>query len=150
MTTSDSSAAPFLPRGLLSRRHVQSILTSGPLRRRKVRKHAGAYLARCSERVVTAADGSRLLGFANRAPASRRGALVILLHGWEGSVDSNYLLSSAATLDQAGFDTFRLNFRDHGGSHHLNEGLFHSCLLEEVLDVVSIVAGEYDGPVFLA
>jgi pimeloyl-ACP methyl ester carboxylesterase len=51
----------------------------------------------------------------------------------------------------AGFDTFRLNFRDHGDSHHLNVDLFHSCRLPEVLDVVGQVqAGYEDGPVFLA
>ncbi|NBB93643.1 MAG: alpha/beta fold hydrolase [Gammaproteobacteria bacterium] len=146
----ESPPPEFAPRGLLASPHVQSILTSGPWRRRKVRKRAAEYLARRTERIVTARDGTRLLGFANRARANRRDALAIMLHGWEGSVDSNYLLSTAVTLDDAGFDTFRLNFRDHGDSHHLNEGLFHSCLLEEVLDAVSIIAEEYDGPVFLA
>lgn len=145
----ESRVPEFQPRGLLASPHVQSILTSGPWRRRKVRKRAADYLARCEERILTARDGTRLLGFANRAPADRRDALVIMLHGWEGSVDSNYLLSTAVTLDRAGFDTFRLNFRDHGDSHHLNEGLFHSCLLDEVLDAVAAVAGEYEGPVFL-
>lgn len=150
MNMPDSSLPEFAPRGLLASPHVQSLLTSGPWRRRKVRKRAADYLARCEERILTAADGTRLLGFANRPRADRRDALVILLHGWEGSADSNYLLSTAVTLDQAGFDTFRLNFRDHGDTHHLNEGLFHSCLLGEVLDAVSIVAGDYKGPVFLA
>ncbi|WP_376696252.1 YheT family hydrolase [Wenzhouxiangella sp. EGI_FJ10305] len=150
MTTPESPLPEFEPRGLLTSPHVQSILTSGPWRRRKVRKRAAEYLSRCTERIVTANDGTRLLGFANRAQTDRRDALVIMLHGWEGSADSNYLLSTAVTLDRAGFDTFRLNFRDHGNSHHLNEGLFHSCLLDEVLDVVAAVAGEYDGPVFLA
>lgn len=145
----ESPLPEFEPRGLLASPHVQSILTSGPWRRRKVRKRAAEYLARREERVITARDGTRLLGFANRAKDERRDALVIMLHGWEGSVDSNYLLSTAVTLDQAGFDTFRLNFRDHGDSHHLNEGLFHSCLLEEVLDAVSTVAEEYEGSVFL-
>ncbi len=150
MTMPESSRSEFSPGGLLGNRHVQSILTSGPWRRRQVRKRAAEYLARREERVITARDGTRLLGFSNRARTDRREALVVLLHGWEGSVDSNYLLSTAVTLDQAGFDTFRLNFRDHGESHHLNEGLFHSCLLEEVLDAVAAVADEYDGPVFLA
>jgi hypothetical protein len=140
----------FRPRGLLASPHVQSILTSGPLRRSKVRKRAGDYQARSEARILTARDGTRLLGFSARAPGDRRDALVIMLHGWEGSVDSNYLLSTAVAFDRAGFDTFRLNFRDHGDSHHLNEGLFHSCLLEEVLDAVAEVAGDYRaGPVFL-
>jgi len=76
--------------------------------------------------------------------------LVILLHGWEGSVDSNYMLDTGVALDAAGFDTFRLNFRDHGASHHLNDGLFHSCLLMEILDAVAQLRQGYgDRPVFL-
>ena len=147
----DGNSIPFEPRGLLAHHHVQSVLTSGPWRRRRVRRRARDFLSRSRRRVITTADGTRLLGFANRARAHRRNALVILLHGWEGSVDSNYLLSTATALDAAGFDTFRLNFRDHGDSHHLNEDLFHSCRLAEVLDVVSQVQGGYEeGPVFLA
>jgi uncharacterized protein len=141
----------YAPRGLLAHRHVQSMLTSGPWRRRKVMRAARDFLRRSQRRILEAADGTRLLGFANRAREHRRDALVILLHGWEGSVDSNYLLSTAVALDRAGFDTFRLNFRDHGESHHLNVDLFHSCRLAEVLDVVGQVqAGYEDGPVFLA
>ncbi|MFW5926580.1 MAG: YheT family hydrolase [Wenzhouxiangella sp.] len=147
----ENRAKQFKPGGVLGHRHVQSILTSGPLRRRQIRRRAADYLARSEKRIVEATDGTRLLGFANRTPNERRNALVILLHGWEGSVDSNYLLSTANELDAAGFDTFRLNFRDHGDSHHLNTGLFHSCRLEEVLDVVAQVRAAYeDGPVFLA
>lgn len=140
----------FQPRGLLAHHHVQSVLTSGPWRRRQVRRVARDFLGRSQRRILEAADGTRLLGFANRAREQRRNALVILLHGWEGSVDSNYLLSTAVALDRAGFDTFRLNFRDHGESHHLNVDLFHSCRLPEVIDVVGQVqAGYEEGPVFL-
>ena len=141
----------FEPRGLLGSAHIQSILTSGPWRRHKVRRQAADYLERSREEIIQAGDGTRLLGYRHQAPQDcRRDALVILLHGWEGSAESNYLLSTGAALDRAGFDTFRLNFRDHGPTHHLNVGLFHSCLLDEVLDVVGRVRKAYDqGPVFL-
>ena len=143
----------FRPRGFLAGRHVQSILTSGPWRRRRVRRLAAGYLGRSTREIVEATDGARLLGFRNRPdclPTQRRNALIILLHGWEGSVDSNYLLSAATSLDRAGFDTFRLNFRDHGESHHLNQGLFHSCRLDEVLDCVGRIRESFQGgPVFL-
>jgi len=143
--------APFEPTGLLASRHVQSVLTSGPWRRLRVRRQAAAFLHRSQRRIVETRDGTRLLGFFNHARSHGRDALVILLHGWEGSVESNYLLSSALAFDQAGFDTFRLNFRDHGESHHLNEGLFHSCLLEEVLDAVAQISARYrpGRPVYL-
>ncbi len=140
----------FRPRGLLAGGHVQSILTSGPWRRWKVRRQASDYLARSQREVVTTEQGVQLLGFRNHSVHQPASGLVILLHGWEGSSESNYLLSAASSLDQAGFDTVRLNFRDHGESHHLNLDLFHSCRLQEVLDAVAELAGNYrHGPVFL-
>ena len=42
----------------------------------------------------------------------------------------------AAHLHRAGYATFRLNLRDHGGTHHLNEAMFHSARMDEVLDAV--------------
>ncbi len=139
----------FAPQALVANAHVQSILTSGPWRRWKLHGAAGAYRAASRREVVATPGGVHLLGYRNHASAATRG-LVILLHGWEGSADSNYLVSLAVALDGAGFDTFRLNFRDHGGSHHLNRELFHSCRLREVLEAVRRLARGYtDGPVFL-
>jgi predicted alpha/beta-fold hydrolase len=69
--------------------------------------------------------------------------LVILIHGWEGSASSTYLLSAAAHLWNSGFDVFRLNLRDHGRTQHLNEGLFHSCRLDEVLGAVKAIVRDF-------
>lgn len=149
----DPVHSAFCPRGWLVNTHVQSLLTSGPWRKRHLQRQARDYLARSQPELIRAWDGTRLLGFRNRPLQARPGsesALVILLHGWEGSADSNYLLSSALALDAAGFETFRLNFRDHGPTHHLNEGLFHSCRLAEVVDAISQVRTAHGpGPVFL-
>ena len=41
---------------------------------------------------------------------------------------------AAARLLQRGYATFRLNFRDHGDSHHLNEAIFHSARIDEVVN----------------
>ena len=150
----------FQPQGLIANAHVQSLLTSSPWRKRVVSQRARGYLERSQPEVWRADDGTRLLGYRNRpvtgqASGSGQGqALVILIHGWEGSANSNYLLSAADTLDRAGLATFRLNLRDHGESHHLNVGLFHSCLLFEVLDVVGKIAADWrathgDVPIYL-
>ncbi|MDX1626711.1 MAG: alpha/beta fold hydrolase [Wenzhouxiangellaceae bacterium] len=139
---------PFRPRGLLANRHLQSVLTSGPLRKRKVLKRTRGFRAAAEREIVSTPGGVHLLGFRNR-PDQPNGGLAILLHGWEGSSVSNYLLDSAFALHEAGFETFRLNFRDHGDSHHLNEEIFHSCRLTEVLEAVGVVAAAHDGPVFL-
>jgi predicted alpha/beta-fold hydrolase len=43
-----------------------------------------------------------------------------------------------------------LNLRDHGDSHHLNEGLFHGALLDETFDAVNQLAQlEKDLPAYI-
>jgi predicted alpha/beta-fold hydrolase len=65
---------------------------------------------------------------------------VVLLHGWEGSSQSSYILNVGARLIAEGYDVFRLNFRDHGESHHLNREMFHSCRIAEVVGAVHDVS----------
>ncbi|MBW2565238.1 MAG: alpha/beta fold hydrolase [Deltaproteobacteria bacterium] len=94
-------------------------------------------------------DGVKLLGsYSQHDGRSTKG---ILLHGWEGSVDSTYILCTGRTLFRNGYNILRLNLRDHGQSHHLNKGIFYAVMLEEVFQAVkqaTRLAGEL--PVFLA
>jgi predicted alpha/beta-fold hydrolase len=127
----------YLPSWWLRNPHVQSIVPTLPPQSLFTRLRAAGLLARAEAHVIDCGDDVRLLGFYSRHPntsASRR--LVVLLHGWEGSVESNYVLSLGAELFAQGCDVFRLNFRDHGASHHLNRELFHSCRLAEVVGAV--------------
>jgi predicted alpha/beta-fold hydrolase len=72
------------------------------------------------------------------------------LHGWEGSSSSAYVLASGAFFYKLGFSICRLNLRDHGDSHHLNEGLFHGALLDETFDAVNQLAQlEKDLPAYI-
>lgn len=89
--------------------------------------------------VLDCGAGVRLLGL-HAAHASPGRSLVVLLHGWEGSADSNYIWSAATHHYAAGHDVFRLNLRDHGPSHHLNEELFHSCRIDEVVGAMAQLA----------
>lgn len=115
---------------------MQSLLNSSGLRRRLVTRRAEDL--RHAEAVWTldGGDGIRLQGLLSAQDGDSRG-LAVLLHGWEGSVNSNYMLGTGARLYGAGFDVFRLNFRDHGNTHHLNAGIFHSCRLDEVANVLA-------------
>src|SRR3546814_19349350 len=45
----------------------------------------------------------------------------------------------ACAVDAAGYSVFRLNLRDHGGSHHLNRDFFHSARINEVLGTIKAV-----------
>ncbi len=66
--------------------------------------------------------------------------LAILVHGWEGSADSTYLVSTGEILHRAGFGVVRLNLRDHGGTHGLNEGMFHANRIDEVVGAVAALS----------
>jgi predicted alpha/beta-fold hydrolase len=92
--------------------------------------------------LLNCGDGVRLLAHAatqqdvGRAPAKR---LAVLLHGWEGSAQSLYILSLGQMLLDHGFDVVRLNLRDHGDSHDLNPEIFHSCRIAEVVGAVKCI-----------
>ncbi len=96
------------------------------------------------EWILEAEDGVRLYSMLSVAPKRQARGLIILIHGWEGCHDSIYLQSAAGRLFAEGFDVLRLNLRDHGPSHHLNEGLFHAQRLDEVVSVLQRVMAQMD------
>ena len=126
-------ATDFQPPRLLRNPHLQSVLgTSG--RRRRLGQHAlAASGATTGEWILDGGNGVRLQGWHSHIPGRQPRGTALLLHGWEGSAESAYMRLAAAGLLAAGLDVFRLNFRDHGGTHHLNEGLFHSNRIDEVV-----------------
>lgn len=130
--------------------HLQSALSSMPMRRAGGLRALERTGARTEEHIVDGGDGIRLFGLHSQVEGRAPRGLVLLLHGWEGSVDSGYMRHTAARLIERGFDVFRLNFRDHGETHHLNEGIFHSCRLDEVVHAAGWIAERFPTPAFMA
>jgi predicted alpha/beta-fold hydrolase len=126
----------------LRHRHVQSLLAGWPWRHRWLRRRAGGLLTASRDEIVECGAGVRLLGHYSPQPDGARG-LVILLHGWEGSAAAGYVVSAGATLYDAGFNVFRLNFSDHGDTFALNRDLFHSCRIDEVVGGVAAIVARY-------
>jgi len=134
----------FLPRSFLKNRHLQSIMASARL---LIPPHR-TLLDHSRELIIDTPDGSKLLSYFSRHPRSR--GLMIILHGWEGSSSSAYVLAAASYFYDRGFSVCRLNLRDHGESHYLNEGLFHGALLDETFSAVNTLAQHADDlPVYL-
>jgi hypothetical protein len=123
--------------------HLQSALASFALRRRGVEQRAEPALRKTSTEIVDCGDGVRLLAEHTPPAGGESDRFAVLIHGWEGSARSLYMVSAAARLADAGFRVVRLNLRDHGESHHLNPGLFHSCRIGEVLDAVAVLQRRY-------
>ena len=145
------NAADYLPPRWLRNPHLQSVLGSSALRVRRGEQLLAASGATTSSHILDGGDGVRLQGWLS-VPAggtAPRGT-VLLLHGWEGSADSSYMRLTAAQLLARGHQVFRLNFRDHGGTHHLNEDLFHSERLDEVVNAAGDLWRRFPAPTLLA
>ena len=137
-------ASDFRTHRLLRNPHVQSVLASSGMRRWLFKRRRHALEGQASEHILDCGGDVRLQGFhsTQSARGTARG-LVVLLHGWEGSVQSSYLLHTGARLLSEGWDIFRLNFRDHGDTHHLNAEMFHSCRLDEVVGALQSIARDF-------
>jgi hypothetical protein len=123
----------FHPNYLVRNPHLQSVIATTRVRN----NGRNAMIREAKQMIVDGGAGVRLLGYYSRQTEQPARALVILIHGWEGSSESAYIQSSGKYLFGRGYDVFRLNLRDHGDSHHLNEGLFHGALLDETVEGVS-------------
>ena len=143
----------FSPPPVLKNAHVQSIFNSvGP---RKFRAKRIAKKLNSKPLILSTPLDIQLTAEFDRCEDVCRGisknAVVILLHGWEGSSQSAYQVTTAHYLLNHGYDVLRLNLRDHGDSHHLNKEMFNSTMIEEVGDAIASFLKEYKYPnVFLA
>ena len=126
----------FSPPRWLRSAHLQSILPSLPPRRLRVERRTLRWRRRSRELLLDCGDGVTLQAFHTQSGESPAKSVAVLLHGWEGSAESQYILSLAHALLDRGADVVRLNLRDHGDTHHLNQELFHSCRLPEVVGAV--------------
>lgn len=137
---------PFTPPIFLRHPMLQTLFSSSFLR--KPGKNPMHELA--EETIITVDDHVRLQGFYSKNPSKPDLGMVILIHGWEGNHNSAYILDTGKTLFEQGYNIFRLNLRDHGESHHLNQGLFLGTLIDETFQAVQAIANMFHGrPVFI-
>jgi predicted alpha/beta-fold hydrolase len=130
-----NSVLNFKSRWPARNRHFQTIVSS-------LVNHKGRALIDASrEMTLEAGHGVRLQGFYSPQPEGSAKGLVLLLHGWLGHAHSSYMLGAGDYLFERGYSVFRLNYRDHGGTHHLNPGMFRGDLLAEVFGAGRQIAG---------
>ena len=136
MTTDTDTNQPitFCPPRWLRNPHIQSIVSSTLPRKLLVKRKAKTMLSNTRQEIIQCSDNIRLLGEYSHNNANDK--LLIMLHGWEGCIESNYMLSVSAHMYSQGYSVFRLNLRDHGNSSHLNERPYNSARLIEILDAM--------------
>lgn len=134
MKTLDAFRAP----AGLANPHVQTVLSSLG-RKTLLPKREAAFIEDATEECYDV-DGVKLVvhqHIRDDAP------LIVIIPGWLGTSRSSYVLSSAKSLWSAGFSVARINLRDHGDTAHLNEGMFHSALIDEVVALVERLTSRF-------
>lgn len=104
------------------------------------------------ERRLFRVDGeSQLLGFCHWQPGAARSApVIVLVHGLEGSSDSNYMLGITEKAFARGFHVIRLNQRNCGGSEMLTPTLYNSGLSGDYCAVLEELVSEGFERIFFA
>jgi uncharacterized protein len=136
-------AAEFQPRRFLRNGHLQTIV--------------GNYLPRVSDlppaepqlvEVSPASAGqisSQVLCDCHWQPAEVRSTrpTAIIVHGLEGSSNSQYVVGNSNKLWRAGCNIIRMNMRNCGGTEALSPTLYHSGLSDDVLAVVNFFVAQH-------
>ncbi len=139
----------YVARGIFRNGHTNSILAGSPARKLVAHRKSAQFRKQAEQKIIPAGNGIRLSALYNRQQHPHA-PTVILLHGWLGCADSLYLVTLGDYLFKHSFNVIRLNFRDHGNSHHLNEKIFHSCRIQEVINACTYIQQEFDTPVSIA
>jgi predicted alpha/beta-fold hydrolase len=139
---------PYTAKGILRNGHTNSILAGSPARKLVAHHKSAQFRKQAIEEIIPAGHGIRLSALYNTQPQPNS-PVVVLLHGWLGCSDSLYLITLGDFLFKHGFHVVRLNLRDHGNSHRLNEKIFHSCRIQEVINTCIHIQLEFKQPISL-
>ena len=119
----------FEPHPLLRNGHAMTIASAFVRRRFD--------LPSAEERLFQVDPESRILARCHWQPGKRRDAPVIaILHGLEGSSESNYVLGIAEKAFRIGYHAVRLNQRNCGGTEALTPTLYNSGMSADYRAVV--------------
>jgi 1-acyl-sn-glycerol-3-phosphate acyltransferase len=128
--------ADFRPPWPLRSGHIQTMLSSSGVRRitccRAPRKTVMQVRRAVSWSMAATACASPALYTAQKTQPQSRG-LAVLFHGWEGSVDSTYVLQTGSRLLARWLGHLPAEFPRSRRQPRLNEALFHSCRIDEVV-----------------
>ncbi len=139
---------PYIGKGIFRNGHTNSILAGSPARKLVAHRKSRHFRKQAEQKIIPTGHGIRLSAQYNLQDQDNA-PVVILLHGWLGCSDSLYLVTLGDYLFKQGFHVVRLNLRDHGNSHRLNEKIFHSCRIQEVINACIHVQNEFNKSISL-
>ncbi len=124
----------FEPRRFLRNRHVQT-LVGNFLPRKNL-------LPGSEDLLVQVADGVRVLCHCHWQASPEEHGTIIIVHGLEGSSESQYVIGTGSKAWAAGMNVVRMNMRNCGGTDHLTPTLYHSGLSADVAAVFRALRDE--------
>ncbi len=127
MGTLQTRGLTFLPRRGLRGGHLQTLASFFFPRR--------IILPPAEERMVEVQPGIKVLCHCHWQSDRRNALTLVVLHGLEGSSESQYLLGTAEKGLAAGMNVVRMNQRNCGGTDHLAPTLYNSGLSGDVAAV---------------
>ena len=129
------SNVDFVPHRLLRNAHAMTIAAAFVPRR--------FALPAAEQRLFQVDPFTRLLALCHWQEGKRRDApLIAIVHGLEGSAESNYVRGIADKAYQRGFHVVRLNQRNCGGSEKLTPTLYNSGMSGDYQAVLEELANE--------
>ena len=137
------SPKPFVPRRWLANGHLQTIFGNF-LPRPNMVPPATAELIEVSPATHNQI-ASQVLCHCQWQPEPVRAQrlTVIILHGLEGSSQSQYVVGNANKMWRAGLNVVRMNMRNCGGTESLTPALYHSGLSGDVDAVMRAVTRKF-------
>jgi predicted alpha/beta-fold hydrolase len=117
----------FTPRRWLRGGHVQTVASFLISRR--------FHLPAPEERLIEVEPGIQVLCHCHWQADRARALTILIVHGLEGSSDSQYMLGVAEKALAAGMNVIRYNQRNCGGTEALAPVLYHSGLSQDVAAV---------------
>ncbi len=134
---------PFVPHFLLQHGHLQTI--AGTFMRRTF------FLAAPEDRLFRVDPESQIKGSCNWQPGKRKDVpVIVLVHGLEGSSDSNYVRGIADKAFARGYHAIRLNQRNCGGTERLTPTLYNSGMSSDYRAVLLELIAEGFQHIFFA
>ena len=132
-----SHAAEFQPRRFLINGHLQTIM-GNYLPRISNLPTPGAQLVEVSP-ATSNQISSQVLCHCHWQPENVRSSrpTAIIVHGLEGSSNSQYVVGNSNKLWRAGCNIIRMNMRNCGGTEALSPTLYHSGFSNDVLAVMN-------------
>jgi predicted alpha/beta-fold hydrolase len=134
VVTSQTEASAFRPRRGLRGGHIQTI-ASFLLRRRMI-------LSGAEERFIEVEPGVRVLCHCHWQGDRKHALTVLIVHGLEGSSESEYMLGIAQKGLAAGMNVIRMNQRNCGGTEGQSPTLYHSGRSADVAAVAANLISE--------